>query len=104
MEVSFGFTTLPHAAYKMVLTDNWNRLNIGRPSKFLNQKFNVLEHVNAYNALETDSADIMGQLLDRYSIKIGISVYKHMVHVHTQIIGTEKACILTGFKDGCIRA
>ena len=89
---------------KMVLTDNWNRFSIGGPSNILNKKINVLEYVNAYNALETDSADIMGLLLDTYCIKIGIYIYKLIVHVHTETIGTEKACIRTGFKDGCIRA
>ena len=50
MEVIVGLTTLPHVAYKMVLTDNWNHLNIVEPSNILNQTFTVLEYVNAYNA------------------------------------------------------
>ena len=42
MEVIFGLTTLPHVAYKMVLSANWDRLNMGGESGVLNKKINVL--------------------------------------------------------------
>ena len=50
------------AVYIVVFPDHTHLL-------FLNQILNVLKYVNPYNALETDSADIIGLLLDTCSLK-----------------------------------